>query len=784
MKLASYVTLLSMLVYASASMAAVSSDPGFSNDRAYEHLKVIAGDIGGRPMGSPNEARAMHYALEQLKSFGCQDTYLMPMKVASGVNTTSGIAVGVLKGKTGRIILVGGHIDSVSPEVPGANDDGSGSACVLEVARVLAQKPHESTILFCLWGGEEQGLRGSEYFVANYPLIDSVALMFQLDMVDGAGELELDPDGGYQKSAPRWLVDAACEEFFRNPEHKGLVYYTQFSTINSAAAGATGSDHDSFIGKGIPAIDFTSDVSYPIHTPLDRLSNFDPSGFARAGETVISLVERFDHGQPPQKLEQYWLLLFGSTPVFVPYWALYAFWIGSLVGAIALFFVLWRRERTSPPHVHVSWSGAKLLVVTLVVNFFVWMSPTLVSVLSGYQFPWAGRFPVFEVFGIVSGILGLLLMVRWLLKVNISYRVAPLFLRAAVLPFIYTLVAGAYGLELAIYPAAILALFTIAVALRRPWIGAVSLILSVVVMHKVVLGEAVGLFQVGITGMTPEQSSNLIAYHVISVVLPAFLTLPYAYAAAALYRAVGRDFLRVRTLSGNRGLAIAAASVVILAGILAAGSPYNPKWTPAGKVKQMWSKYDTTGSIHLYSSETMHGTTVRWNGKDTTVNGTRSAVLQAPKIDPDRWCALRSRDTVIASTDSTRTVEYTLTIHMPIRPFRINVNFSSSQPLEGYSPVWSMAPESRMGPDVGTTERNKSFKWVSFPDTTIVIPVRLTYREGQVIAQSIEAQFDALDTPAAVDHMPGWYSNRLIISRADTLRSLVWKKGVAANDIR
>ena len=220
----------------------------------------------------------------------------MPMTDAAGVNTSSGIAVGVLRGKTGRKIIIGGHIDSAGPDIPGANDDGSGVASVIELARVIGKKEHESTVVFCCWGGEEEGLRGSEYFVAHYPDIGDVALMLQIDMADGSGNLDADPDGAYQVSAPRWLVDAAFDIFYNDLHAEGLVYPTQAATVNSSSAGGTGSDHMPFLAKGIPAIDFTSDVSYPIHTPLDNWANFNPDGLPRNGDLVIRLFERFDGG--------------------------------------------------------------------------------------------------------------------------------------------------------------------------------------------------------------------------------------------------------------------------------------------------------------------------------------------------------------------------------------------------------------------------------------------------------------------------------------------------------
>lgn len=69
-----------------------------------------------------------------------------------------------------RIIIVSGHLDSRNKDVmdtdnpaPGANDDGSGVALVMELARVMAQKPFSATVLFVAFTGEEQGLKGATY---------------------------------------------------------------------------------------------------------------------------------------------------------------------------------------------------------------------------------------------------------------------------------------------------------------------------------------------------------------------------------------------------------------------------------------------------------------------------------------------------------------------------------------------------------------------------------------------------------------------------------------------
>ena len=148
-------------------LPSLSAQTQFSSDSALTYLKTISVTIGARPMGSPNERQAMIFALNKFREFGLSDVSIMEIATDendmthSSVNTKSGIAIGVLRGKTNRIIVIGGHIDSAGPDIPGANDDGSGAASVIELARVLSKEQHQSTLVFCLFGGEEAGLVGS-----------------------------------------------------------------------------------------------------------------------------------------------------------------------------------------------------------------------------------------------------------------------------------------------------------------------------------------------------------------------------------------------------------------------------------------------------------------------------------------------------------------------------------------------------------------------------------------------------------------------------------------------
>ncbi|HZG71323.1 MAG TPA: M28 family peptidase, partial [Chondromyces sp.] len=96
------------------------------------------------------------------------------------------------KKATNQIVMAGSHHDSVAG-APGANDDASGVAVTLELARVLANKPTDTEIRFMTFGAEELGLLGSYHYVDTLTEdeIDRTAAMFQMDMVGSrdAGDL-------------------------------------------------------------------------------------------------------------------------------------------------------------------------------------------------------------------------------------------------------------------------------------------------------------------------------------------------------------------------------------------------------------------------------------------------------------------------------------------------------------------------------------------------------------------------------------------------------------------
>jgi aminopeptidase YwaD len=156
-----------------------------------------------------------------------------------------------------RVLVVGAHRDTVEG-APGADDNTSGVATVLEMANVLGPVPLATTIRFVLFGAEELGLLGSDYYT-HHMGADHVVGMVNLDM-EGAGErLQLATYRGSES-----LVGL------------GARLATQLG-INVQLAHTDLSDHVSFERAGVP-VAFLVRPDYPyLHTPKDTADRVDPA---------------------------------------------------------------------------------------------------------------------------------------------------------------------------------------------------------------------------------------------------------------------------------------------------------------------------------------------------------------------------------------------------------------------------------------------------------------------------------------------------------------------------
>lgn len=282
------------------------STGGFDGTKAFEHVRQLV-EIGPRPPGSDGIHRAQAYIADQLKGFGCQvEEHDFHASTPLGDVAMKNI-VAKIPGTGNAIVFYSTHYDTLRmANFVGADDGGSGTGTMLELARIFCGRKSKSTlnIWIAFFDGEEaqdnwtdknsvqwkdeNSTFGSREMAASMALsgdLKRVKAMILADMI-GPSDLKMKRDSG----STTWLVNLIWATAARLDYQKVFVNETY-------AVG--GDDHFSFIRRGIAAcdiIDFDVQNTY-WHTPQDTLDKVDPRSLAIVGhvfvETLPALEKKF-----------------------------------------------------------------------------------------------------------------------------------------------------------------------------------------------------------------------------------------------------------------------------------------------------------------------------------------------------------------------------------------------------------------------------------------------------------------------------------------------------------
>jgi hypothetical protein len=287
-----------------------------SGDALIQDIGRLAGrypvTIGGNPhtftTRSTQTAQcdlAEQYVFERFQAMGFTDVVYDPFSF-SGINARNVVATLPGVETPNHIIIIGGHLDSTSPQsatnAKGANDNASGTAGVLAAAQILKNYSFRSTIKFIAFTGEEQGLRGSMHYAnaaaAAGALIDGVVIY---DMIGWYSALhQIDIEGETAWLPIMTVMDDACAQYTTLDTQIQLFSFgsdhVPFQDVGYPAFLAIESEYDSYpcyhqtcdtTGWNLP--DFTADVVraglatvahlagprsfYIAHTPLPSTEN-------------------------------------------------------------------------------------------------------------------------------------------------------------------------------------------------------------------------------------------------------------------------------------------------------------------------------------------------------------------------------------------------------------------------------------------------------------------------------------------------------------------------------
>ena len=269
-----------------AVLAACSREaPRFSLENARVHVQVLAGTIGSRPIGTPENARARQYVIEQLRLFGYDVRVQETDARRPDVGLTARVVniIGVKAGPDRNAIGLVSHYDS-SPEAPGAADDGLGVAVSLEAARVLAARAdRKHTLIVLVTDGEESGLMGAAAVVTDRDVMSRLNAYINVEAIGSGGRgmlFEAGPGNGWivrpwAHSAPRPRGASFAVEIY-----KRLPNDTDFSIFKR---------HD------VPGLNFASiGDSYAYHTARDTADRLSDETLSTTGENVVQTTIALD----------------------------------------------------------------------------------------------------------------------------------------------------------------------------------------------------------------------------------------------------------------------------------------------------------------------------------------------------------------------------------------------------------------------------------------------------------------------------------------------------------
>ena len=301
-------------------------------DRLMNHVDRLQGfytrhvnsDMGSDTRGIGAARRYIENEFKLIQQQG-GNLYVFPHEfdlVWNKIQTRQENIVAVVQGTEpgAGFLVVGAHYDSVvipdftisSAFAPGANDNGTGVAALLEMARIAALNPQRSSIMFVAFSAEEVGRKGSIAF-ANY-LVNQNVDVFAMINIDTIGNQD-DGKGGVNASELRVFSNkpndtpdrqlARTMEFlsFTQGQSQGLDVL-RLAVQPEIDREQRYGDHFSFTEKGIPSIRFINAVEEKINgDPTDTIEYIEPAYFRRSVQSILLVMSCMASGpRPPRNL--------------------------------------------------------------------------------------------------------------------------------------------------------------------------------------------------------------------------------------------------------------------------------------------------------------------------------------------------------------------------------------------------------------------------------------------------------------------------------------------------
>jgi hypothetical protein len=279
-----------------------------------EHVEWLADDVrGGRLAGTINEAEAANYISDRFAQYGLlpmvnMETYVQQFMLTGPItqlmeveNHISRNIVGGVPGRTypDRYIIIGAHYDGQgmgglismdSGEEPSihnsADDNASGTAGLMWLAKHFAENPPKNTLIFIAFSGEELGLIGARHYVEEMEMArDSVLAMINMDMIGRLTDGNLNIFGTGTANVWDDLLDEISAD--------SLV-------VTRTPGGMGSSDHAAFYEAEIPVLHYYTGTHEDYHRPTDTADKINYTGMEWVLDHVEQTIRLLDEMSPEE----------------------------------------------------------------------------------------------------------------------------------------------------------------------------------------------------------------------------------------------------------------------------------------------------------------------------------------------------------------------------------------------------------------------------------------------------------------------------------------------------
>ena len=273
------------------SAPAPETTGGFDGARAYKHVEQLVA-IGPHSAGSEGIQRAQEYIIGQLKSFGCpveEENFHAPSTPVGDV-AMKNILVKI-PSTNPNLLIFSSHYDTKRLDnFVGANDGGSSTGVLLELARLLCARKNPETIWLAFFDGEEDfnvnwterdNTYGSRELAASLAVSGDLPRVKAMILVDMVGPTN--PIYRRESNSTPWLTELLWSTAARLGY--GKVFINETNAIED--------DHIPFLQRNVPStdiIDFEPAVLEYWHTPRDTLDKIDPRTLAITGHLLIEVL--------------------------------------------------------------------------------------------------------------------------------------------------------------------------------------------------------------------------------------------------------------------------------------------------------------------------------------------------------------------------------------------------------------------------------------------------------------------------------------------------------------